>query len=152
MIDSTAGCDLLSFLDAYSGYHVTSQDFIKFWGNFFCFCFECIDWNSQGFKTFELYKSYILKTISNSLIFHEEPYLRKPSIKMLFSFSYSNLCKLAYKGMKFKSVYKIGISKLWLSVVFNYYFINYYYITLKGINFKTLFHISCMQAKPFWLN
>jgi hypothetical protein len=22
---------------------VTSQDFIKFWGNFFCFLFECVD-------------------------------------------------------------------------------------------------------------
>jgi hypothetical protein len=22
---------------------VTSQDFSKFWGNFFCFCFACID-------------------------------------------------------------------------------------------------------------
>jgi hypothetical protein len=27
---------------------VTSQDFIKFWGNFFCFYFECIDRKSTG--------------------------------------------------------------------------------------------------------
>jgi hypothetical protein len=50
--------------------------------------------------------------------------------------------------LNFKSIYRVGVSKLCLSVVFNYYFINYYFITLKGINFKTLFSIFLMQAKP----
>jgi hypothetical protein len=32
---------------------VTSQDFIKFWGNFFAFIPSALIENSQGFKTFE---------------------------------------------------------------------------------------------------
>jgi hypothetical protein len=32
--------------------YVTSQDFIKFWGNFFAFVLLEMFGNSQGFKTF----------------------------------------------------------------------------------------------------
>jgi hypothetical protein len=35
------------------GIRVTSQDFIKFWGNFFAFVLLEMIGNSQGFKTFE---------------------------------------------------------------------------------------------------
>jgi hypothetical protein len=38
-------------LGAESG-NVTSQDFIKFWGNFFVFILLVLIGNSQGFKTF----------------------------------------------------------------------------------------------------
>jgi hypothetical protein len=69
--------------------------------------------NSQGFKTFELYKSYILKNISELPIIFGRTSLRKPNTKIfLLPSLYPNLCKLACKGMKFKSVYKVGISKL----------------------------------------
>jgi hypothetical protein len=34
--------------------YVTSQDFIKFWSEFFCFCFVVLIEISQGFKTFKL--------------------------------------------------------------------------------------------------
>jgi hypothetical protein len=40
---------------------VTSQDFIKFWGNFFVFILLELIENLQGFKTFELFKSLIRK-------------------------------------------------------------------------------------------
>jgi hypothetical protein len=34
------------------GVHVTSQDFIKFWGKFFAFVLQEMIGNPQGFKTF----------------------------------------------------------------------------------------------------
>jgi hypothetical protein len=43
---------------------ITSQDFIKFWGKFIAFDLLVLIENSQGFKTFELFKSSILETIS----------------------------------------------------------------------------------------
>jgi hypothetical protein len=52
--------------------HVTSQDFIKFWGKFFAFVLLVLIENSQGCKTFELFKSSILKTTLNFLLFLEK--------------------------------------------------------------------------------
>jgi hypothetical protein len=43
---------------------VTTQDFIKFWGKIFVFILLEMIENSQGFKTFELFKVFIIKKIS----------------------------------------------------------------------------------------
>jgi hypothetical protein len=51
-------------------------------------------------------------------------------------------------GIKFQKCYKVGISKLCLSVVFNCYFINYYFTILERFEFKLYFYYF-MQAKPF---
>jgi hypothetical protein len=52
--------------------HVTSQDFIKFWGNFFAFIWKVLIEISQGFKTFEfIYKLYF-KNHFKLPIFHAE--------------------------------------------------------------------------------
>jgi hypothetical protein len=52
-------------------------------------------------------------------------------------------------GIEFQKCYKVGISKLCLSVVFNYYFINYYFTILKRIEFKLYFYYF-MQAKSLF--
>jgi hypothetical protein len=106
---------------------VTSQDFIKFWGNFF-FAFDLLALieNSQGFKIFELYKRYILKTISKLPIIFGRTSLRKPNTKIfLLPPLYSNLCKPACKGMNLRGIYKDCISKAMIENIPNYYFINY---------------------------
>jgi hypothetical protein len=53
----------------------------------------------------------------------------------------------SFHGIEFQKCYKVGISKLCLSVVFNYYFINYYFTILERIEFKLYFYYF-MQAKP----
>jgi hypothetical protein len=81
--------------------------------------------NSQGFKNFlSLFKGFIIKTISNSLVFLEELLSEKPNIKNIISFFYSNLCNLACKGMDHKCVICIKgcFSKLCVKINFKYYF------------------------------
>jgi hypothetical protein len=51
-------------------------------------------------------------------------------------------------GFEFQKYYKVGISKLCLSVVFNYYFINYYFTILERFEFKLYFYYLCKQS-PF---
>jgi hypothetical protein len=51
--------------------HVTSQDFIKFWGNFFAFVLYALIEISQGFKTFELFKNFTGNPFQNFLLFLE---------------------------------------------------------------------------------
>jgi hypothetical protein len=59
-------------LDGWEGTTVTSQDFIKFWGIFFCFYWKVLIEISQGFKTFEfIYKLYF-KNHFKLPIFHAE--------------------------------------------------------------------------------
>jgi hypothetical protein len=65
---------------------VTSQDFIKFGGNFFAFVLLELIEISQGFKNFWVIKSSTLQTNSNSLSFLEEFLWERPIAKYLFFF------------------------------------------------------------------
>jgi hypothetical protein len=66
---------------------VISQDFIKFWGNFFAFILNALIEFSQGFKTFfYLFKAFNWKTILNILLFLEEFLEKIKEFKILFSF------------------------------------------------------------------
>jgi hypothetical protein len=84
---------------------VTTQDFIKFWGKFFAFVLLEMIGNSQGFKTFWVYLKALLENYFKlSIIFLEEFLRERSSIQILFPFLYSNLCKLACKGVNHKCV------------------------------------------------
>jgi hypothetical protein len=70
---------------------------------------------SQGFKTFWVYSKALLKTILNPLFIFLKNFFEKEQISKYYFFPvlYSNLCKLACKGVNHKCVLfsKIGILK-----------------------------------------
>jgi hypothetical protein len=104
--------------------------------------------NSQGFKNFELFKSFIRKLIQTFYLFLEELLWEKPRIKILFSFNYSNLCKLAYIGLINKGVVcaKDFIFKTKFESYFKHYFIKYLFPNSKKVylsNPNSYFMYAC---------
>jgi hypothetical protein len=84
---------------------VTSQDFIEFWRKLFAFVLLEMFENSQGFKTFWVYLKALLENYFKTFYyFLEELPWERSSIQILFSILYSNLCKLACKGVNHKCV------------------------------------------------
>jgi hypothetical protein len=121
---------------------VTSQDFVKFWGNFF-FAFVLLEMIgiSQGFKNFWDYLKVLLENILNHLLCSWRPLLRKESIiKILLSNLYSNLCKFACKGVNPKGI-KFSEDFLSRKTKFERYFQTLFYkelfLTFKGFIFKS---------------
>jgi hypothetical protein len=85
---------------------VTSQDFIKFWGNFFAFVLYVLIENLQGFKTFWVYLKALLENYFKTAYYFQKDFFEKTKYQIIIFFLYSNLCKLACNGMNFKSIYK----------------------------------------------
>jgi hypothetical protein len=94
---------------------VTTQDFIKFWGKIFAFVLHEMIGISQGFKFF--FRVYLETLLENhfklSIIFWKNFFEKDQISKYYFPVLYSNLCKLACKGVNHKCVLfsKVGILK-----------------------------------------
>jgi hypothetical protein len=85
---------------------VTSQDFIKFWGNFFASYFVMLIENSQELKTFECFKSFIRKLIQAFYYFLKNFFEKDQVSKILFSSLFQNLCKLISIGSVYQKTFK----------------------------------------------
>jgi hypothetical protein len=75
----------------------------QIWEGNFC-AFVCLGWLKihRNLKLLSLFGTFIIKSISNIYLFLEGPPWEKQNIKISISFFYSNLCKLACKGMNHK--------------------------------------------------
>jgi hypothetical protein len=115
----------------------------------FCFCFVVMIEISQGFKTFWVYLKVLLENHFKLLFISWRTPLRKQNIKILFSFFYSNLCKLACKGMVYKNVILVKgcFLKLWLGIIFKVLFYKSIISYFKDLFLKTLILFYVMQAK-----
>jgi hypothetical protein len=86
---------------------VTTQNFIKFWGEIFVFILLVLIENSQGFKTFWVYlKASFENYLKFSIYFLKNFFGKDPVLKCYFLSPlvkpYSALCKLACKRLFYK--------------------------------------------------
>jgi hypothetical protein len=85
--------------------NVTSQDFVKFWGNFLLL--YCLRWLKihRDLKLLSLFESFNRKCFKLSTMFLKTPFWEKNQLsKYFFSNLYSNLCKFACKGVNPKGI------------------------------------------------
>jgi hypothetical protein len=104
-------------------YHIPK--FYLILGEFFLLLF-CLCWLKihKDLKPLSLFKSFIIKTISNFLVFLKKLLWERPSIKILFLSLYSNLCKLSCKGVNKKCVLlKITFQNIAWEWISKWYFI-----------------------------
>jgi hypothetical protein len=86
------------------GQGVTSQDFIKFWGNFFAFVLLCWLKFHRDLKTFWVYLKDLLENHFKLSIISWKTHLRKWKFSNTILFL-SNLCKHICTGSIYKMIY-----------------------------------------------
>jgi hypothetical protein len=119
--------------------HVTSQDFIKFWGNFFAFISYVLIENSQRIKNFWDYLKALIENYFQTPCYFLKNFFEKTKYQniiflLLLNFMQACLQKIVLQNCFIQ--YRFAFSKLWLSVILHHYFINYYSTILKRIDFN----------------
>jgi hypothetical protein len=113
--------------------NVTSQEFIKFWGNFFAFVLLVLIEISQEFKTFWVYSKTLLENYFKLSIISWRTPLRKIQISKCYFLSFIQtyasllvkewITKVLYllKVISFKTMMKIDLQLLLYQILFPYF-------------------------------
>jgi hypothetical protein len=123
------------------GYHVTTQDFTKFWGNFFVFILLVLIENSQGFKTFWVYLKALFENYFKSSIYFLKNFFEKNKVsKYYFPSVIQTYASLLAKEWITNVFYLIKI--VFLKDIFKHY----YLLFSKDLFSNSIFIILCKQS------